>query len=519
MKVKHIPLLLLVCLTFNTSGQPGLNKIIHVWGNEFWTFSTITIDHHGNLYLAGEFYDTIFLGSENNYLVNVDSSDSFIIKISANGTVDWTKVIYGTGSETLYDLEVDKDENVYIIGQFDHSMVIDNNFYDTEGLFESEWTGDHFIGKLDPDGNLSDLRRGTENGEHLIFREIELDDNGQVFLIGHTEENQAFDFQFEPAAGNRRNFLVKLDNAFNAGWIVSVYDSMEVQPAGVCWHDAIAPNQLNGIFLAGNTDAHPNYSMYISKLDQEGSVLWIKNIVTTRFTGILDLFTDKHDDTYIITNIATGNIIGFPDPLSGSAFVAKYSTEGDYLWSLGLDLPISHAVVTPDGYSVFTLSKSWPVLDSLIILDPGGEIIYQHSFDSINIQSLAIDESGKVYYNGFFQEKITLGGQNVSPLKSANFVIGQLGIEEIIGNSNIEITRQHDAIKLYPNPTRNLLTIETKITGQHYIDIFTMCGQLNYSTSMAGNTIQLDLSSFSRGVYFITVRSKEFVKTEKIIKL
>ena len=34
-----------------------------------------------------------------------------------------------------------------------------------------------------------------------------------------------------------------------------------------------------------------------------------------------------------------------------------------------------------------------------------------------------------------------------------------------------------------------------------------------------GKSKQIDLSSFSKGIYFITLRSKEFVRTEKIIKL
>jgi len=36
---------------------------------------------------------------------------------------------------------------------------------------------------------------------------------------------------------------------------------------------------------------------------------------------------------------------------------------------------------------------------------------------------------------------------------------------------------------------------------------------------MEGTVHQIDLSSFKKGVYFITIRSKEYVTTEKIIKL
>ena len=36
---------------------------------------------------------------------------------------------------------------------------------------------------------------------------------------------------------------------------------------------------------------------------------------------------------------------------------------------------------------------------------------------------------------------------------------------------------------------------------------------------MEGPTHQLDLSSFQKGVYFITIRSNDFVRTRKIIKI
>jgi hypothetical protein len=38
-------------------------------------------------------------------------------------------------------------------------------------------------------------------------------------------------------------------------------------------------------------------------------------------------------------------------------------------------------------------------------------------------------------------------------------------------------------------------------------------------TDIEGNTHQLDLSSLQKGVYLITIRSKEFATTKKIIKL
>ena len=72
---------------------------------------------------------------------------------------------------------------------------------------------------------------------------------------------------------------------------------------------------------------------------------------------------------------------------------------------------------------------------------------------------------------------------------------------------------------IYPNPAMDMLTIKTNAPGQHSIEITSLNGQLIYSTQMEGTSHQINISSFQKGVYFITIRSRDYVRTEKIIKL
>jgi len=83
------------------------------------------------------------------------------------------------------------------------------------------------------------------------------------------------------------------------------------------------------------------------------------------------------------------------------------------------------------------------------------------------------------------------------------------GREEIPGSN----------VLVYPNPAYDFITIHTAHPGNITVKITSPGGQLISSKEMDGTTLQLDLSSFRKGVYFITIRSKDFLTTRKIVKL
>lgn len=71
---------------------------------------------------------------------------------------------------------------------------------------------------------------------------------------------------------------------------------------------------------------------------------------------------------------------------------------------------------------------------------------------------------------------------------------------------------------IYPNPVNTHLTIETGIIGLYNIGIITLNGQLIFNKVMVGTDYRIDLSTFQSGVYFMSIRSKDDVKTQKFIK-
>ena len=77
----------------------------------------------------------------------------------------------------------------------------------------------------------------------------------------------------------------------------------------------------------------------------------------------------------------------------------------------------------------------------------------------------------------------------------------------------------HSEISIYPNPVYEFIIIHSEQPEHLSVEITSPNGQLISSIEMDGTILQLDLSSFRKGIYFFTIRSKDFLTTRKIVKL
>jgi hypothetical protein len=76
-----------------------------------------------------------------------------------------------------------------------------------------------------------------------------------------------------------------------------------------------------------------------------------------------------------------------------------------------------------------------------------------------------------------------------------------------------------ETTRFYPNPTKKILTIETSISSPYNMQITSLNDQIIFSREFEGTSYHIDLNSFQKGVYIISVRSGDKVWKEKIIKL
>lgn len=110
--------------------------------------------------------------------------------------------------------------------------------------------------------------------------------------------------------------------------------------------------------------------------------------------------------------------------------------------------------------------------------------------------------------------------------ETGHLLVGTIGMSNGIYRSKSAISSLTKAIpyliepiRIFPNPAIDYLTVFVKYVGEVQIVLSNLNGQVIYSSSIEGPYGQIDLSSFQKGVYFITISFRDQLWTDKIIKL
>lgn len=116
------------------------------------------VDKSGNSYIVGAFKDTLKPFGDNTPLVSAGGKDMFFVKYDADGNILWTKREGGTAEDTYRYINIDDNENIYLVGGTTSQVI------NVGGLL---FTGSYFLAKCDKNGNSSWIRQGTGEPIHL----------------------------------------------------------------------------------------------------------------------------------------------------------------------------------------------------------------------------------------------------------------------------------------------------------------------------------------------------------------
>src|SRR5690606_7854205 len=116
------------------------------------------------------------------------------------------------------------------------------------------------------------------------------------------------------------------------------------------------------------------------------------------------------------------------------------------------------------------------------------------------------DQNGDLVLGGYFFGQMFSDDEGVRTLQSANNYTDFFMTKLVLDTDSSTDNFLQANIKVYPNPTTDIVYFETEEQLQTY-ELYNMLGQRVKQGTLA-NSPQIDLSSFTSGTYFIKVITK-----------
>lgn len=148
----------------------------------------VAFDGSGNVYITGEFSDTItFDIVHNNNMLNA----VFTVKYNAAGQEQWFRKIGGGSNNVSNAIEADANGNVYVAGDFNGTIT----FFGPNTTLTNNYPNRIFLAKYDNTGTLLWANANGEN-DPVTVRNLVLDAAGNPYMVGN------FKCQFNEYADN-----------------------------------------------------------------------------------------------------------------------------------------------------------------------------------------------------------------------------------------------------------------------------------------------------------------------------
>jgi hypothetical protein len=147
------------------------------------SLTAIAADSSDNIIVTGSFSGTAFFGDIQ--LKSNGSKDFFLVKYNSKGDVLWALHDGGNGDENSRSLEVDRNGDIYLAGEFNHTFDIGKKKLTNIG----DW--DVFVLKYGKDGNFIN---GSQVGGTGFNRAVALalDNRFSIYLVGYISNNAFF---------------------------------------------------------------------------------------------------------------------------------------------------------------------------------------------------------------------------------------------------------------------------------------------------------------------------------------
>lgn len=271
----------------------------------------VVVSASGEVYVAGEFQNTAFLG--NTSITSAGGSDIFIAKYATDGTLQWVKSAGGTGNDYIESLAVDNSKNVYVTGNYLGTMSFGNNSVTSAG------DEDIFLAKYDPLSNTwawAGTAGGTgyDNGTCIA-----INSSGRLIIAGVFENKAKFENSTIESTGEGDVYIAEYTTSGSTLWV------RREGGKGAEYGVILGLDSNNNIYISGSfyglscfgstlLNNNGSSDIFIAKLNSYGVCQWAQKAGS-----------EGSDDIFGMTVKANGEMF-----LTG-AYIGRFQMAGTYL--------------------------------------------------------------------------------------------------------------------------------------------------------------------------------------------
>ncbi|MFA6922804.1 MAG: SBBP repeat-containing protein [Bacteroidales bacterium] len=218
-------------------------------GTYYQEGTSLTFDNSGNIYVAGNFYDTAYFNRKKitcdsvynttDTLTSKGKSDIFIAKYDSLGMLIWVKRFGGAKNDECNSIACDRNNDIFFTGTFENLSYFDNT------LLNSNGKQDVFIAKLDKSGNVLWAKQ-SGGGDEDVAKGIAIDTNSNVFVTGYFSGIALFGTKLLTSRGRADIFLSKYDSIGNLQW------TKQAGAEGWDKANAITMDDSGNVYIAGS---------------------------------------------------------------------------------------------------------------------------------------------------------------------------------------------------------------------------------------------------------------------------
>ncbi|MCD6329297.1 MAG: SBBP repeat-containing protein [Candidatus Cloacimonetes bacterium] len=232
----------------------------------------IAVDDDSNVYVTGEFWDTVTFGTHS--ITSSGLNDVFVAKLNQNGHWQWAEGAGGSTSETGgRGVAVDAAGNCYVTGMFSNTAT-----FGTHSISSNGWRSDIFTAKLNAD-RIWQWASGAGSTETDYVENITLDGSGNPYVVGSFKSTALFGYSYLTSLGDYDIFVAKLDQTGNWQW-ASQAGGVQKDYGYDISTDIAGNSYITGYFKdtayfgAGSITSSGSYDVCVAKLGDDGTWLW-----------------------------------------------------------------------------------------------------------------------------------------------------------------------------------------------------------------------------------------------------